>query len=152
MSHLNHREKCLGGYEIVRIPVNVNATHDNIHGNQQVLTARVYYATPENDLFLGAPICINNMAKDIATTRGICGFNSEYLLRVSDFMRAQVPHVDEPHLFKLDALVRKRLGLAADNTLPWPKLINELSFGKTLGRMAKDTDCQNKTRLDDTCN
>ena len=71
----------------------------------------VFAATPRNSLYLG-PASPEKMAVQIASARGHAGLNVEYLFRLVDFMREKVPHAKDAHLFEVDKLVRKELGLS----------------------------------------
>ena len=102
-------------------------------GSYKSVISILYYATPQNDLYLGDR-CLNDIAEDIATSRGVCGHNSEYLLRLTDFLRAKVPHEYEHHLYELDELVRVKLGLGCKNVLPWTSLITMETFHKRILR------------------
>jgi len=134
LSLLQTRECNLGGYEVVLVPVLVPDNDDN--GNKKSLISISYFATPENDDYLG-DCCLDDMADDIATAQGVCGYNCEYLLRMTDFMRSTLPQEDEPHLYDLDELVRMRLGV--DNELPWTSLIEMKSFRQTLFHVTTNT-------------
>ena len=81
----------------------------------------VYAATPKNPLYLG-PANLQHIAVQIASARGQAGFNVEYLVRLADFMRKEVPDFDDEHLFELEKLVRKELGLSTEVTTPWTQL------------------------------
>lgn len=123
LEYLNTRECRIGGYEAVIVPVYV----PNPDGTTSSMPAILYYATPKNDLFVN-DCCVETLAEDIARARGICGYNCEYLMRTTDFMRDNLPDVEEDHLYTLDKLVRIRLGLGPNNTLPWSSLVTMTSF------------------------
>ena len=117
-------------------------------GTSNSLVSILYYATPQNDLFLGAGDKLADLADDIARARGVCGYNCEYLLRITDFLRAQVPTAIEPHLYHLDELVRIKLGLDTNNVLPWTSLITMKTFHKKLTRSVEPADTQQSTTED----
>lgn len=50
-----------------------------------------------------------SIADQIVESRGPSGHNVEYLLRLADFVREQVPEASDEHLFALEALVRDRV-------------------------------------------
>lgn len=130
MDYLEQRERHLGGYDIVIVPVTV----PGVTGCCETLVSILYYATPQNDLFLGDEP-LNDVAETIATAQGVCGSNCEYLLRITDFMRSELPHIEEPHLYELDRLVRMKLGLEHSNILPWNSLVTLEMFHKKLLRL-----------------
>ena len=80
-----------------------------------------YAATPKNSLYLG-PASPEQIASQIAYAKGNSGLNIEYLVRLADFMREKVPDYDERHLFDLEKLVKKELGLSTDIFTPWTQL------------------------------
>jgi len=137
LEHLETREQRIGGYEAVIIPV--HCTDEN--GNNVTLTSIMYYATPNNDLFMDEYCCMK-VAEDIATARGVCGYNCEYLLRTTDFLRTYLPNERDEHLYELDKLVRIRLGLGAENVLPWSSLVNMKSFHKKLQMCSGVKNCE----------
>lgn len=61
---------------------------------------------PENKHWLGAAP-LPDIAKQILECHGQSGPNAEYLLRLADFMREEIPEALDEHLFSLERLVRK---------------------------------------------
>lgn len=75
----------------------------------------VFNAAENNDQYLGeAPL--KEMAIQIAAARGRCGFNSEYLTRIANFVKENIPEDKDDHLFQLDELVKEEL---ARNGIHW---------------------------------
>lgn len=138
LDYLEQRERHLGGYDVVIVPVIVPGVDDCCEN----LVSILYYATPQNDLFLGDEP-INDVAETIATAQGVCGYNCEYLLRITDFMRSELPHIDEPYLYELDRLVRIRLGLGHSNLLPWKSLVAMEMFHRKLLRLGTKSEQTN---------
>lgn len=68
----------------------------------------VYVATPNNCHWLGEDTT-DNIAEQIVECHGPSGHNVEYLLRLADFMREEIPDVVDPHLFELEFLVLEKL-------------------------------------------
>lgn len=68
--------------------------------------ALLYIAIPENRHWLGAAP-LPDIAKQILECKGSSGSNAEYLLRLADFMREEIPEALDDHLFSLERLVRK---------------------------------------------
>ncbi|XP_019742661.1 glutathione-specific gamma-glutamylcyclotransferase 1-like [Hippocampus comes] len=96
--YLNIREGVIGGYvtEMVEfIPREKDV--DTVH-------ALVYIATSDNPAYLG-PASAQEIANQIAVCRGKTGHNTEYLLRLADFMRLCCPEVEDEHLFSIEAAV-----------------------------------------------
>ena len=119
MGKLHEREIALGGYELRRLlfSCNENPSHS--------FNVMVYSATSLNSLYLG-PATLEQLANEIASARGQAGLNVEYLVRLADFMRETVPHYKEEHLFELEKLVRKELGLSTEVIVPWAQLESTL--------------------------
>ncbi|XP_035622979.1 glutathione-specific gamma-glutamylcyclotransferase 1 [Oncorhynchus keta] len=97
LKYLNVREAVCGGY-ITKL-VDFIPEDDQSNQTQQAL---LYIATPDNPLFLG-PASPEVIGHQIATRQGKTGHNLEYLLRLAEFMRRSCPHVDDPHLFSIEA-------------------------------------------------
>ncbi|KAJ7389786.1 Glutathione-specific gamma-glutamylcyclotransferase 1 [Desmophyllum pertusum] len=119
MGKLNEREIALGGYELRRLRFSCNEKPSHS------FCVLVYAATPKNTLYLG-PATLEQIAVQIASARGHSGLNVEYLIRLADFMREKVPEFDEEHLFELEKLVRKELGLSTEVIVPWSQLKSTL--------------------------
>lgn len=81
----------------------------------------VYIATPQNPLYLG-PATLEQLVTEIASAKGEAGHNAEYVIRLADFMREKVPDCDDEHLFELEKLLRKELGLCTNTNTPWRQL------------------------------
>ena len=124
MDSLQTREQKLGHYDISIVPVHIQNTND-------VLFSVVYYATPQNPLFLGES-SLEEIAENIVQSYGAVGHNIEYLLRLTDFMRENLPEEKDDHLYDLDKLVRFKIGLHTKNVLPWHKLLEYDSFRKKI--------------------
>jgi len=142
LDYLETRERHLGGYDIVIVPVviqNTDTTYDTDDVTTTSLISILYYATPQNDLFVGESD-LATMAKDIASAHGVCGYNCEYLLRITDFMRSVHPNESEEHLYALDELVRMYIGVGAHNNLPWTKLVTLEAFHRKLEKAASVED------------
>lgn len=101
ISYLSQREVKLGGYDTKF------ATFHPSNG-APIKNVLLYVATPANSLWLGeAPL--TKIASEITETRGLCGHNVEYLLRLANFMRQYCPGIEDPHLFKLEAAVLRMI-------------------------------------------
>lgn len=100
LPYLKNRECTLGGYK--------TQFTDFYTLNGETIKVLLYIATPENPLWLGdAPL--PEIAKQIIDTRGECGHNVEYLLRLADFMRQHFQSEEDHHLFALEKEVIKYL-------------------------------------------
>ncbi|XP_042357015.1 glutathione-specific gamma-glutamylcyclotransferase 1-like [Plectropomus leopardus] len=98
LQYLNMRETVLGGYitEVVEfIPK---------EKGQSAVLALVYIATSDNPSYLG-PATEMEIAAQIAICRGNAGHNTEYLVRLADFMRLHCPEGQDEHLFSIEAAV-----------------------------------------------
>ncbi|KAB1717970.1 gamma-glutamylcyclotransferase, partial [Klebsiella pneumoniae] len=98
LKYLNVREAVRGGYLTRVVDFFLQDT------NQSPVQALVYIATPDNPIYLG-PASTKEIAAQIAVCKGKSGHNTEYLLRLAEFMRVSCPNVDDPHLFSIEAAV-----------------------------------------------
>lgn len=96
LNYLNVREAVCGGY--ITKMVDFFAEGES----QQPVQALLYIATSDNPLFLG-PASAEEIGTQIAVCRGKSGHNLEYLLRLAEFMRSYCPHVEDQHLFSIEA-------------------------------------------------
>lgn len=119
LGKLNEREIALGGYDLHHLSFSCNEKPSHR------FNVLAYVATPKNTLYLG-PASPGQIALQIASAKGNSGLNVEYLVRLADFMREKVPDYDEQHLFDLEKLVKKELGLPTDVSTPWPQLKHNL--------------------------
>lgn len=96
LKYLNVRETVCGGYATKMVDFFAEGE------KQPPVAALVYIATSDNPLFLG-PASPEEIGSQIATSRGKTGHNLEYLLRLAEFMRRSCPHVEDHHLFSVEA-------------------------------------------------
>lgn len=108
LPYLSKRECQLGGYK--EFLVKFHPRPDLYASTSTIPVAAkkeafLYIATPENRHWLGtAPL--TDIAKQILECQGPSGSNVEYLLRLADFMRHEVPEALDEHLFSLERLVK----------------------------------------------
>ena len=115
MAILQTREQKLGHFESLIVPVHINRTNN-------VINSAIYCATSKNPFFIGE-LPLEEAADRIVQSCGVSGHNIEYIIRITDFMRENLPEVKDDHLYTLDQLVRFKAGLDANNVLPWHKLL-----------------------------
>lgn len=96
LKYLNVREAVCGGYITKAVEFFPEGE------NHAPVLALVYIATPDNALYLG-PASPELIGAQIAVCQGKAGHNLEYLLRLAEFMRRSCPHVNDPHLFSVEA-------------------------------------------------
>ncbi|XP_059046886.1 glutathione-specific gamma-glutamylcyclotransferase 1 [Achroia grisella] len=115
LPYLSTRECQLGGYKVVTVdfyPRLLSPSNNNYITGEKT-EALMYIAVPGNKHWLGtAPLL--NIADQILICRGPSGTNVEYLLRLVDFMRDEIPEALDDHLFSLERLVKK---LAAEKKI-----------------------------------
>lgn len=92
--------------------------------HDETMYSILYIATPECKGFVGDKP-YDTLASSIATACGKIGHNIEYLFRLTDFMREHVPAEPDDHLYTLDSLVRKQIGLNKDGEETWEQLLAE---------------------------
>lgn len=98
LDHLNMRESTLGGYIL-----EVETFHCQESG--QTSPVLLYTATSSNDQYTGIET-ISDLARVIAFSTGPSGTNREYLFRLVKWQRANLPHVQDDHLYDLDKATR----------------------------------------------
>lgn len=115
LPYLSTRECQLGGYRIYTVnfhpkplflPSTSHSSTDVNHNSIEKKNALLYIAVPENRHWLGAAP-LPDIARQILECRGSSGSNAEYLLRLADFMREEIPEALDEHLFSLERLVKK---------------------------------------------
>lgn len=121
LPYLSTRECQLGGYRIYTVNFHPKPSFLPSSSNIDKKDALLYIAVPENKHWLGAAP-LPDMAKQILDCRGSSGSNVEYLLRLADFMRDEIPEALDDHLFSLERLVRK---FAADMRICLRSLMGE---------------------------
>lgn len=102
LSYLDCRESKLGGY------ITSIVTFYPRDPKEEPFPVLLYVALPSSHLYAG-PAPLPDVATEIAEAKGTCGHNAEYLFRLAEFMREQVPEAWDEHLYLLEHLVRARL-------------------------------------------
>lgn len=92
LGYLNRREKELGGYTTL--------IEDFYSRNGEQRKVLVYTATSDNELYLG-PGDMDTMAIEIVAAHGNSGPNAEYVIRIADYIRQNIPEDNDTHLFTL---------------------------------------------------
>ncbi|CAK1593716.1 unnamed protein product [Parnassius mnemosyne] len=111
LPYLSTRECQLGGYKIYTVNFHPRSSffvssHSSSSNFTDKKEALLYIAVPENRHWLGAAP-LPDIAKQILECHGSSGSNVEYLLKLADFMRDEIPEALDEHLFSLERLVRK---------------------------------------------
>lgn len=107
LNYLNNRESKLGGYTTY-------VTEFYPRSNSSITsTCLMYTATNENDLYLG-PASVDDLAIQIVFAKGEAGSNIEYVTRLAQFIRHNIPEDDDEHIF---ALEKRVLELMSDRNL-----------------------------------
>lgn len=96
LKYLNVRETVCGGYTTKMVDFYAEGE------SHPPVQALLYIATTDNPLYLG-PASPEEIGTQIAVSSGKTGHNLEYLLRLAEFMRRSCPHVDDHHLFSVEA-------------------------------------------------
>ncbi|XP_068619629.1 putative glutathione-specific gamma-glutamylcyclotransferase 2 [Battus philenor] len=137
LPYLSTRECQLGGYKTYTVNFHPRqslyiSSSSNGHASDKK-DALLYIALPENRHWLGAAP-LPDIAKQILECQGSSGSNAEYLLKLADFMRDEIPEALDEHLFSLERLVRK---FAGDMKICLKTLMGETQERKEEKRDAK---------------
>ncbi|XP_049886064.1 putative glutathione-specific gamma-glutamylcyclotransferase 2 [Pectinophora gossypiella] len=109
LPYLSTRECQLGGYRTYVVNFHPRPSlflPSSSNSPSEKKDALLYIAVPENRHWLGAAP-LPDIAKQILECQGSSGSNVEYLLRLADFMREEIPEALDEHLFSLERLVKK---------------------------------------------
>lgn len=100
----------LGGYTIEEHLFYPHMTNFDSDTNNciETIPVLVYIADAKSPHWLGED-SLENIARQIVDSRGPCGENAEYLLRLAQFMHDVLPEVYDGHLFDLEKLVLREL-------------------------------------------
>ncbi len=99
LEHLDYRER--GGYDRLDVPLNFLDTEAGASATRGI----VYLANASNPNYLG-PAALPEIARQIHGAVGPSGPNPEYLYELARFLRSH--DEEEPHVFALETLVRRR--------------------------------------------
>ncbi|XP_039955886.1 glutathione-specific gamma-glutamylcyclotransferase 1 isoform X2 [Bactrocera tryoni] len=108
LDYLKQRECKLGGYIVLETKFFPRVASFDTPFSGEAVPVLVYVATPDNCHWLGEDTA-DNIAEQIVNCRGPSGHNVEYLLRLADFIREEIPDVVDTHLFELEFLVLEKL-------------------------------------------
>ena len=100
MEHLDFREK--NGYKTTAL---------NFHpkdGSNESILVTVYVATPSNEFYLG-PAPLPEIARQIVSSQGPSGKNTEYLFNLARVMKELGPECVDEHLSELETLATRYL-------------------------------------------
>ena len=78
------------------------------NSNVKIINVLVYIATESNPDYLG-PASLETIAKQVVNSSGSCGTNTEYVLKLAEWMRYAIPSVTDDHLFNLEREVLRIL-------------------------------------------
>jgi len=104
----------------------LSSMDDDLAPAFSTVPALVFSATTDNEYYLG-PEKMSSMAETIARAEGPSGHNLEYLVKICDFMREELPpDIGDNHLFRLEKLTLKFLAERGVNYQPlaYPELFN----------------------------
>jgi len=95
VKHLNMRETQLGGYDVI-----MTEFFPMMEISKKIMVM-VFTATTENPIYLG-PASSAGVAKEICAASGACGTNVEYLLKLCQWQKQNVPFYKDNHLTNIE--------------------------------------------------
>lgn len=111
MEHLGMRECKLGGYSCMVLPFvsrSAEPDEDDDVDDSKEIRVWTFVATPQNNLYLG-PASLDDLTVQVVRCRGPSGTNAEYVLRMAEFIKRNIPEDDDDHLFELERRVKEKL-------------------------------------------
>lgn len=105
LKYLNQRECTLGGYATLYTKFYPRIARENTEITGEAYPVLIYIATPLNVHWMGEE-SLSTIAQQIVECHGPSGHNVEYLVKLAIFMRNEIPHANDDHLFELEYLVR----------------------------------------------
>lgn len=102
LDYLNNREVTLGGYVS---HITMFYPRDK---SREPFPILLYIATSTNVQWLG-PAPLDDVAEQVVTCSGNTGHNVEYVLRLADWIRAEMPEAMDDHLFTLEKIVKAKV-------------------------------------------
>lgn len=86
-------------------PLDTNGDIRNLSTASRVLA---FTALLDNALYLGQAD-VERLADDVISSSGSCGHNVEYVVRLAEYVRDNLPQDNDEHLFDLDRKIREKL-------------------------------------------
>lgn len=108
LRYLDQRECKLGGYEVVYAKFYPHKATEFSGITGEAFPVQLYIATPKNSFWMGGSD-EKEIAEQIVNASGRSGHNIEYLLRLAQFMKDELPNAEDTHLFTLEKLVRDEI-------------------------------------------
>lgn len=113
IDYLANRECSLGGYLVTTAKFYPHVAQDDSEAPWNVATGetfpvQLYIATEHSRHWMGEASTAE-MAKQIVNCRGPSGHNVEYVLRLAQYVRTEIPEIVDSHLFELETLIHKEL-------------------------------------------
>ena len=130
LESLGIRENLLGGYNTMLIDFYpaTNTYTSPIPSCKAVL----YVALPQNVLYAG-PQPEEEIARIVSNCAGVSGPNSEYILKLTKFMKIYFPSAQEDHLYKIESWVKyydTQKAQIRSSKLQFPSKFNNVNASK----------------------
>lgn len=109
LTYLSNRECSLGGYLVTTTKFYPHvAQEDSEADTGEAFPAQLYIATDQSRHWMGEA-SLHELAKQIVNCKGASGHNVEYVLRLAEYVRDEIPEVVDSHLFELERLIHQQL-------------------------------------------
>lgn len=109
LEYLENRECSLGGYIVTTSKFYPHvAQEEDSAATGEAFPVQLYIATEQSRHWMGeAPL--EDLAEQIVGCRGPSGHNVEYVVRLAQYLRKELPDISDGHLFKLEELILEEL-------------------------------------------
>lgn len=112
LQYLDTRECSLGGYLTTTTKFYPHVAQDDSEeapwNAGEAFPVQLYIATEESSHWAGES-SLQDLAEHICDSQGASGHNVEYVLRLAQFIRTEIPEIVDHHLFELEMLIKEAL-------------------------------------------
>lgn len=113
LEYLENRECSLGGYIVTTSKFYPHVAQEDSEAPWNVASGeafpvQLYIATEQSQHWQGEA-SLYELAEQIVSCQGPSGHNVEYVLRLAQYVRTEIPEINDGHLFELERLIHQEL-------------------------------------------